>query len=170
MIPSRLQEPTFKVYCVYSLEWPFKGDSNEYTQYTIFNIKKKITLNCPKSADMGFFQETQERVRNSHGKRAISVRATEVLLYLFSLYKNMYLYGYEHYIMFYANKFVCIHIRFICKQQVICIQKEYMYGVDFSSQKAWIYNYLALFITLIDTQNVNAFDCLLTAELNRAIT
>ena len=31
---------------------------------------------------MGFFQRTQERVRNSHGKRAISVRATEVLLYL----------------------------------------------------------------------------------------
>ena len=29
-----------------------------------------------------FFQETQERVRNSHGKRAISVRATEVLLYM----------------------------------------------------------------------------------------
>ena len=28
-----------------------------------------------------FFQGTQERVRNSHGKRAISVRAIEVLLY-----------------------------------------------------------------------------------------
>ena len=43
--------------------------------------KKKITLNYPKSAAMRFFQGTQERVRNSHGKRAISVRATEVLLY-----------------------------------------------------------------------------------------
>ena len=31
---------------------------------------------------MGFFQGTQARVRNSHGKRAISVRAIEVLLYL----------------------------------------------------------------------------------------
>ena len=29
-----------------------------------------------------FFQETQERVRNSRGKRAIGVRAIEVLLYL----------------------------------------------------------------------------------------
>ena len=29
-----------------------------------------------------FLQGTQERVRNSRGKRAISVRATEVLLYL----------------------------------------------------------------------------------------
>ena len=31
---------------------------------------------------MSFFLGTQERVRNSHGKRAISVRATEVLLYM----------------------------------------------------------------------------------------
>ena len=43
--------------------------------------KKKITLNYPKSAAMGFFPRAQERVRNSRGKRAISVRATEVLLY-----------------------------------------------------------------------------------------
>ena len=31
---------------------------------------------------MDFFKGTQRRVRNSRGKRAISVRATEVLLYL----------------------------------------------------------------------------------------
>ena len=43
--------------------------------------KKKITQNYPKSADKGIFLGTQERVRNSHGKRVISVRATEVLLY-----------------------------------------------------------------------------------------
>ena len=55
-----------KVCCVFSLESPHRGDSNEYTQYTIFNIyiKKKIILNYPKSATMGFFQGTQERVRN----------------------------------------------------------------------------------------------------------
>ena len=69
-----------KVCCGFSLESPHQGDSNEYTQYTIFNIKKKITLNYSKSAAMGFFQRTQERVQNSRGKRAISVRATEVLL------------------------------------------------------------------------------------------
>ena len=56
------------------------ADSNEYLQYTIFNIKKKITLNYPKSAAMGF-QGTEERVLNRRGKRATSVRATEVLLY-----------------------------------------------------------------------------------------
>ena len=44
-----------KVCCVFSLESPHRGDSNEYTQYTIFNTKKKkITLNYPKSAAMGF--------------------------------------------------------------------------------------------------------------------
>ena len=32
-----------KVYCVFSLELPHRGDSNEYTQYTIFNMNKKDT-------------------------------------------------------------------------------------------------------------------------------
>ena len=54
-----------KVCCVFSLESPHRGDSNEYIQYTIFNLKKKITLNYPKSAVMGFSQGAQERVRNS---------------------------------------------------------------------------------------------------------
>ena len=31
-----------------------RSDSNEHKQYTIVNIKKKITLNYPKSAAMGF--------------------------------------------------------------------------------------------------------------------
>ena len=39
---------------MFSLESPHRGDSNECTQYTIFNIKKKITLNYPESAAMGF--------------------------------------------------------------------------------------------------------------------
>ena len=43
-----------RVCCVFSLESPNRGDSNKYTQYTIFNIKKKVTLNYPKSAAMGF--------------------------------------------------------------------------------------------------------------------
>ena len=42
-----------RVYCVFSLESPHQGDSNECTQYTVFNIN--ITLNYPKSAGMGFF-------------------------------------------------------------------------------------------------------------------
>ena len=73
-----------KVYCVFSLESSHRGDSNGYKQHTIFNIKKKEknTLNYPKSATVGFFLGTQERVRNSRGGRAISVRATEVLLYM----------------------------------------------------------------------------------------
>ena len=43
-----------KVCCVFSLELPHLGDS-EYTQYTIFNIKKKTTLNYPKSAAKRLF-------------------------------------------------------------------------------------------------------------------
>ena len=42
------------VCCLFSLESPYPGDSNEYTQYTIFNVKKKIILNYPKAAAMGF--------------------------------------------------------------------------------------------------------------------
>ena len=30
-----------KAYCVFSLESPHRGDSNESTPYTIFNIKKE---------------------------------------------------------------------------------------------------------------------------------
>ena len=41
---------------MFSLESPHRGDSNEYTQYTIFNIKRKTTLNYPKSAAMDFFE------------------------------------------------------------------------------------------------------------------
>ena len=36
-----------KVCCMFSLESPHQGDSNEYIQYTIFNINKKIILNSP---------------------------------------------------------------------------------------------------------------------------
>ena len=71
-----------KVYHVFSLESPHWGDSNEYTKYTIFNIKKKITLKLSQICSYGSFSKGQERVRNSHDKRAISVRVTEVLLYL----------------------------------------------------------------------------------------
>ena len=46
-----------KVYCVFSLGSPHRGDSDEYTQYTIFSIEKKITLNYPISADMVFFSK-----------------------------------------------------------------------------------------------------------------
>ena len=50
-----------------TLESPHGGDSNEFTQYTIFNMNMKNTLNYPKSAAMGFIQWIQELVRNSRG-------------------------------------------------------------------------------------------------------
>ena len=68
---------------MFSLESPQRGDSNEYTQYTISQYEeKKIILNHPKFATIGFDPKDQKRVRNSRGKRAISVRAIEVLLYM----------------------------------------------------------------------------------------
>ena len=44
-----------RVCYVFSLESPHRGSSNDYTQYTNFNIKMKITLIYPKSAAMGCF-------------------------------------------------------------------------------------------------------------------
>ena len=57
-----------KVSCVFSLESPHRGDSNEYTQDTFFNIKKTIALNYPRSAAMVFSQGIQKRVQNNLGK------------------------------------------------------------------------------------------------------
>ena len=53
---------------MFSLESPHQGDSNEYTQHVIMNMKNKITLlyiipNIIVFAAMGFFSlGTQERV------------------------------------------------------------------------------------------------------------
>ena len=44
-----------KVCCVFSLELPHRGNSNENTKHTIFNRKKKIPLNYPKYAAIRFF-------------------------------------------------------------------------------------------------------------------
>ena len=42
---------------MFSLESPRRGDFNEYTRYTIFNMNKTDTINYPKSAPMGFFSK-----------------------------------------------------------------------------------------------------------------
>ena len=42
---------------MFSLELPHQGDFNENTQYIIFNMKKKITPNYPKSAAMRIFSK-----------------------------------------------------------------------------------------------------------------
>ena len=44
-----------KVCCVFPLESPHRGDSNVYTQYTIFITKMKITPDYSNSAAMGLF-------------------------------------------------------------------------------------------------------------------
>ena len=40
---------------MFLLESPHQGDSNEYTQHAIINIKKKITLNYPKYNNVGSY-------------------------------------------------------------------------------------------------------------------
>ena len=45
------------VYCVFSLESPHRGDSNENTQNITFTMKKKNNINYPKSHAMGFFSK-----------------------------------------------------------------------------------------------------------------
>ena len=42
---------------MFTLESPRRGDSNEYTRYTIFNMNEKNTLHYLKSAAMGFFSK-----------------------------------------------------------------------------------------------------------------
>ena len=44
-----------KVFCVLSIESPHQGDSNEYTQYTIFNIKKEYHPKLSKIYSFGIF-------------------------------------------------------------------------------------------------------------------
>ena len=46
-----------KVCSEFSLESPHRGNLNEYTQYTIFNINTKLTLHYPKTAAMRFFSK-----------------------------------------------------------------------------------------------------------------
>ena len=46
-----------KVYCVFSLELPHQGDSNEYAQYTIFNIKKGKSPKIIPNLQLGDFSQ-----------------------------------------------------------------------------------------------------------------
>ena len=57
MLPDRVSNPGPLTYESGALPIELRGlrDSNEYTQYTIINMKKKNTLHYPKSAAMGFF-------------------------------------------------------------------------------------------------------------------
>ena len=48
---------TVKVYCVFSLESPHRGDSYEYTQYTIFQYKKEKRPKLSQIYRCGIFSE-----------------------------------------------------------------------------------------------------------------
>ena len=68
---------------VLSLELPHRGDSYEYTT-THYQYKKKITQITPNTIILqqcDIFVRDSRTSSNSRGKRAISVRAIEILLY-----------------------------------------------------------------------------------------
>ena len=46
-----------KVYCVFSLESPQQGDSNEFTQYTISQYEKENNLKLPQICSYGIFSK-----------------------------------------------------------------------------------------------------------------
>ena len=54
-----------KVCCVFSLESPHRGDSNKYTQSTIFNINRIITQNIPNLQLWDFYRGIPERIRTA---------------------------------------------------------------------------------------------------------
>ena len=54
-----------KVCCVFLLESPHRGDSNEYTQYTIFSIKKENHPKLSQICSYEIFQRTQEQVETA---------------------------------------------------------------------------------------------------------
>ena len=51
---------------MFALESAHRGDSNVYTQYTIFIIKKIITPDYSKSAAMGFSQDLKNEFESSY--------------------------------------------------------------------------------------------------------
>ena len=58
---------------MFSLEPPHRGDSNEYTQHTISQDKKEITLNYAKSVNMEFVSRDSRRSLKQPLEQAISV-------------------------------------------------------------------------------------------------
>ena len=48
---------TMKVYCVFTLESPHRGDSNEYTQYTIVQYKKEKQSKLSQFCSYGIFSK-----------------------------------------------------------------------------------------------------------------
>ena len=67
---------------MFSLESPHRGDSNDCTQYTIFNIKRKIDLNYLKSAAMWELESTStlSNARRGHFPKVKKEQCISTLL------------------------------------------------------------------------------------------
>ena len=53
---------TMKVYCVFTLESPHRGDSNEYTQYTIFQYENEKHPKLSQFCSYGIFSKGHKNV------------------------------------------------------------------------------------------------------------
>ena len=71
---------------------------------------------------MGFFQGTQERVRNSRGKRAISVRATEVLLYAETMKKYGFQWPQSFLVFCHLQIFITHSVHFSPCRERLCLK------------------------------------------------
>ena len=73
---------------MYSLELPCRSDSKEFIQHTVskYDERSRIILNTLIFAVMEIFLGTRERVGNSRGKGAVSVRTIEASVYFLSVW------------------------------------------------------------------------------------
>ena len=86
-----------KLYCVFLLEWSHRGNSNEYTQYIIFNIKQKTSLTNSKSTAIGFSKGGKNEFETATVNKLSVFEPLKVYcnFYYFSLWTHntaMYLY------------------------------------------------------------------------------
>ena len=101
------------------LESPHRGDSYEYTQIYHFQYKKVSYPKFNLCSCRIFFQGTQNRARNNRRKRAISVRATEVLLYNVKLVFSACYFGLGHEVSLCGMIFTIIKIVLILKPRIL---------------------------------------------------
>ena len=76
--------------CLFSLESPHRGDSNEYTKSTIFNIKKLITLNYPRSAAMFFSKGLKHEFETAIVNKPSVFEALKVCCISLTIFAVMY--------------------------------------------------------------------------------
>ena len=71
-----------KIYCVFTLESPHRGDSNEYTQYTIFQYEKE---KHPKLSQICSYGNFSEGLKNEFERAVVKPSVFEPLKFYCTL-------------------------------------------------------------------------------------